>query len=507
MWIVLFSAIGGVNSILAFYFDLNIFRASNRYSIFLLALALLFLVARLSRLTRQWRPAMRLGFAGLVAAFGLWDQLPVRTSKEAGQLVTERVGADRRLGEQLESRLGSGAMVFQLPILDFPEGRPQLSVNEYDHFRPYLATRTLRFSYGETKDRARGAWQHDCSSMAPAELMPVTRKRRICRPLYQPAGLPGQRGEAAGGTRGGRARGGHSRAAGKPGRSGVACREAVRSRPWPAPLPSVGAGIDVRPASPPSAPHWTNGSASLSYYNPFPHPLQASVQLVLSSMGERTVRILLNGREQTRLRLGAEPKKVDLPAMELKPGVNRIDLVTPEPAIRVNEQRWRLRAIGVHRLQLRILAEPMVELTDEPDDMLASNTRIRRTIRQLLTIRRRRPGGRRRPGDFRRHDPQGAASTAAWRKPSTTRWPRWRTGCGITGRCMVISIASSTRASAPALRPARRRLRIGRIDPLPAKPGARMADHGNRPLAPRLPAGGPALPRIHHRGFGDGAAV
>jgi hypothetical protein len=91
-------------------------------------------------------------------------------------------------------------------------------------------------------------------------------------------------------------------------------------------------------------------------------------------MGERTLRILINDREQTRLRLGAELKTIDLPAMELKPGVNRIDLVTPEPAIRVSEQRWRLRAIGVHRLQLRILSEPRVELTDEPADMLASNT-------------------------------------------------------------------------------------------------------------------------------------
>jgi hypothetical protein len=123
-----------------------------------------------------------------------------------------------------------------------------------------------------------------------------------------------------------------------------------------------------------SEPHWTNGSASLSYYNPFPRPLQVSVHLVVSSMGERTLRIMVNGREQTRLGLGAELKTIDLPALELKPGVNRIDLVTPEPAIRVNEQRWRLRAIGVHRLQLRIISEPMVELADEPDDMLASNT-------------------------------------------------------------------------------------------------------------------------------------
>ena len=48
MWILIFSTVGGVNSILAFYFGLDIFRASNRYSIFLLALALLFVVARLS---------------------------------------------------------------------------------------------------------------------------------------------------------------------------------------------------------------------------------------------------------------------------------------------------------------------------------------------------------------------------------------------------------------------------------------------------------------------------
>jgi hypothetical protein len=122
-----------------------------------------------------------------------------------------------------------------------------------------------------------------------------------------------------------------------------------------------------------SEPHWTNGSASLSYYNPFPRPLQASVRLVLGSIGGRTVRILLNGRELTRVRLGAELKEIDLPTMELKSGVNRLDLVTPEPAIRVNEQRWKLRAIGVQRLQLRIVSEPMVELADDPDDMLTSS--------------------------------------------------------------------------------------------------------------------------------------
>jgi hypothetical protein len=371
MWIVLFSVIGGVNSILAFYFDLDIFRASNRYSIFLLALALLFLVARLSRFTREWRPAMRLGFAGLVAAIGLWDQLPARTSQQAGQLIAERIGADRRLGEQLESRLGSGAMVFQLPILDFPEGRPQHGVNEYDHFRPYLATRTVRFSYGDTKNRARGTWQHDCGGMTPAELIRSLESDGFAALYINRQGYPdGAANLLAELAAAGRTEVIHG---------SLENPFAVVLHPVKHPqLPlarsfTLGQGWNRRaPGESASAAHWTNGSASLSYYNPYPHPLQASARLVLSSVGERTVRLLVNGREQTRLRVGAEPKEVTLSAIALRPGVNRLELDTPEPAVRVSEQRLRLRAIAVHQIQLQMIAQPTVELIDDPTGAVTS---------------------------------------------------------------------------------------------------------------------------------------
>jgi hypothetical protein len=401
MWILIFSTIGGVNSILAFYFGLNLFRASNRYSVFLLALALLFVVAQLSIRTRAWRPAVRLALAGLIAAVGLWDQLPARNSPEASQLIAGQVRADRRLGEELEKHLGPGAMVFQLPILDFPEGRPQLRVNEYDHFRPYFATRTLQFSYGESKGRARGTWQYDCTHMVPATLVRALEGYGFAALYINRQGYP-DNGEKLLAEL---AAAGRAEVIGEPDQNQVVVRLHPVEQPQP-PLahaftygrgwnPRLPADFGFEPRRnmwPPGSfgseprwnpgppgesgdePHWTNGSASLSYYNPFPHPLQVSVHLVVSSMGERTLRILVNDREQTRLRLGAELKTIDLPAMELKSGVNRIDFVTPEPAIRVNEQRWRLRAIGVHRLQLRIISEPMVELADEPDDKLASNT-------------------------------------------------------------------------------------------------------------------------------------
>lgn len=89
--------------------------------------------------------------------------------------------------------------------------------------------------------------------------------------------------------------------------------------------------------------------------------------MVLGSVGERTVRVILNGREQTRLRLAGVTKEVNLPMVELRPGVNRLDLVTSEPAVRVTERRLSLRAIGVFQLQLQIASEPLIELGEKAD--------------------------------------------------------------------------------------------------------------------------------------------
>jgi hypothetical protein len=378
LWILLFSAIGGLNSMLAFYFGLNVFRASNRYSIFLLALALLFLVARLSRLTRTWRPVVRLAAAAVVAIVGLGDQLPARRSSEAGRLIAGRVSSDRLLGEEMEKRLGPGAMVFQLPVLDFPEGRPQLRVNEYDHFRPYLATRTLRFSYGESKGRARGAWQRECIRMEPAALVRTLENIGFAALYINRQGYADYAERLLSAL----AATGRTELVEATGANAVVvllhpveqpqpplAHAFTFGRGWnPRPPEETGPEPYWEPALPRTdhEPRWTTGSASLSYDNPFSHPLAASVRLVFNSVGVRTVRIVLNGREQKSLRLGTELKEVNLPALALRPGVNRLDLETPEAAIRVSEQRWRLRAIAVHQLQLRILAEPADEAAGEP---------------------------------------------------------------------------------------------------------------------------------------------
>ena len=367
MWILLFSAIGGVNSILAFYFSLYIFRASNRYSIFLLALSLLFIVARLTRLTRTWRPAARLGFAGLVAIIGVWDQLPARRSAEIRREIADRVAADRRLGGELERRLSPRAMIFQLPMLDFPEGVPQLRVNEYDHFRPFLFTRTAQFSYGESKNRARGAWQRDVPGMTPANLV------RTLEGCGFAALYINRHGYADNGAQllADLAAAGRAEIIGDSSGNQVVVRLQPSAQPR-LPLARVltfGRGWNRRLAGE-AGPvvRWTTGSASLSYYNPFPHPLRATVRLAVSSVGERNLRVMVGGRELTRLRLGVQATQVDLPALDLAPGVNRFDFVTSEPAIRVSEERWKLRALGVQQFQMHLQSEPAIDVGLAPDE-------------------------------------------------------------------------------------------------------------------------------------------
>jgi len=50
-------------------------------------------------------------------------------------------------------------MVFQFPYLPFPEGAPVHHVESYDHFRGFLHSKTLRWSFGAMKGREWDLWQ------------------------------------------------------------------------------------------------------------------------------------------------------------------------------------------------------------------------------------------------------------------------------------------------------------------------------------------------------------
>ena len=153
-----------MNCFLGLFFGLLYFRGSNRFSIFITALCLLFLVSRISRLTRHWNRLASYALAVFVAAIGLLDQLPLPNRSEA-KTALKVMENDRAFAQALEKRLPRGAMLFQTPLMGFPESAPQLGCDVYDHLRPYLWTKTLRFSFGSVKGRTREDWQKEVTSL------------------------------------------------------------------------------------------------------------------------------------------------------------------------------------------------------------------------------------------------------------------------------------------------------------------------------------------------------
>jgi len=166
LWIVLMFTTGGLNALVAATTGFTMFRGGCRYSIVILAITLLWAARRLSAMQAEAETKSgdiatgRLWMAGAAILCGLifWDQVPRAPTRELRAQIDRQVAADREFTEQMEATLPDGAMVFQLPVMDFPEA-PIPGVPPYDHFRPYLFSKHLRFSFGTHKGREREKWQ------------------------------------------------------------------------------------------------------------------------------------------------------------------------------------------------------------------------------------------------------------------------------------------------------------------------------------------------------------
>jgi phosphoglycerol transferase len=168
-WILAYSVVGGLNGLVGLAGFVWI-RATSRNSIWILALVLLWGAVRLSRVAALRRHARAsLVAAALATALTLFDQLPPRTRAAAIREVGSAVASDAAFTRSIESQLPSGAMLFLLPVVDYPEGPRTLGADGYDPLRLYLHSRSLRLSYGS--DRApREAWQRRVESLEPAAM-------------------------------------------------------------------------------------------------------------------------------------------------------------------------------------------------------------------------------------------------------------------------------------------------------------------------------------------------
>jgi len=341
-WILAYASVGGVTNLLALYAGFQVFRATNRGAIFISALVLFFFVLRLSRLSVNWPAWMRAGAATLVGGVGVWEQLPRRDAASDRQTLAAEVQADREFGRRLEAVLPAGARVFQLPVLGFPEVATPYQLGDYEHFRPYLASETLCFSYGAAKARARGLWQQELAARPVPEMVRrledygfaalyINRKGyadraesllRDLAALEYPLPLEGLNGDQV----------------------------VVRLRPVADPRPplsdamTLGRGWHQRADG---GVRWAYGSAALSYYNPYAKPIRVDVRLTLLGITSRRVALEHEGKVVGEFTVTREPAPFEIARVELAPGVNRFALQTAAKARRDPAAQNQLRSFGV----------------------------------------------------------------------------------------------------------------------------------------------------------------
>jgi phosphoglycerol transferase len=184
--IVLIAGMGGFSSVVSTAsmelfgpeFVLTQARAWNRMIIFVgfFAYAASFLclqwgVDRLQRRSLRGVSRRTLGwFVTLpVLAFALWDQVPYKIANDPHGVTAYR--SDKAFFSRIESRLPHGASILQLPLVVNHVSGALNGVYYTDAFRPYLASSTLKFSFGADPDSVQTAWLKDTLARPPREML------------------------------------------------------------------------------------------------------------------------------------------------------------------------------------------------------------------------------------------------------------------------------------------------------------------------------------------------
>ncbi len=160
---LLLATIGGFAALFALLISPQM-RSYNRMSIYLAFFSLFAVALLLERVYRRTQPGgKRTVFQaalGLILLLGVLDQTGqgVYFVPHYAAFISES-DSDADFAKRIEATVPAGVMIFQLPYVDFPENPAVNQMQDYEHFRPYLHSKTLRWSYGAIKERDNARWQ------------------------------------------------------------------------------------------------------------------------------------------------------------------------------------------------------------------------------------------------------------------------------------------------------------------------------------------------------------
>ena len=162
-----FAVVGGLNGFLGLG-KFFLLRSSNRVSIYIVAACLFFFAILLTRWKKNIPQPLLICFALILVGFAVFEALP--TGESMRPSTEKRLNSDREMVAKLDADLPQGAMIFNYPVIDFPES------GTYSFLRPYLFSEDLRFSSGSVKGRARESWQHEIEKLPPNQMIDSLQK-------------------------------------------------------------------------------------------------------------------------------------------------------------------------------------------------------------------------------------------------------------------------------------------------------------------------------------------
>ena len=173
----LMSTFGGIGTLVSF-FDVGI-RGWNRMSIVIMLLSLagtgLVLQAAIVRRSGRARAASRRRLralplaAAILLLVGLFDQSS--SGPLFGYVTTDAsFRADGAFFHQIEVSEPPGSMIFQTPVISFPEGGRRYRAIDNDQLTGFLHTTTLRWSGGGFRGRPQTDWVRPVAALPPARM-------------------------------------------------------------------------------------------------------------------------------------------------------------------------------------------------------------------------------------------------------------------------------------------------------------------------------------------------
>ena len=337
IWVIFYSIIGGLNCLMGIC-GFQLFRASNRYSVFVFLIIMLFLVSKISTLARHWRPGMRYALAIFLIIIGVYDQVPGAPLEQDQAKSEMALKSDQAFGAKLEETIPHAGMVFQLPVMSYPEGLPIRGVSTYEMFRPYLWTKTLRFSYGAVRGRTRDDWQYEAEKLPVPQMVQKLESYGFSA-LYLNRKCYEDHGE---GIIGQLAALGRTNVV----EDGLHEQTCVLLNPSPTPeLPHtddraqffLGSGWAIKDRGPLENREWSTGDATFSFFNESPDQTPYKLTCVVATISDRKVNFEMNGQKIWSSELIASKGTPAEVVIRAKHGYNTVRLSTDAPPTRVKD--------------------------------------------------------------------------------------------------------------------------------------------------------------------------